>query len=189
MKSRIGDLKLANLYKFNKFIISSILELLTEKELKDWAILNEFAFSPDIEKSALVLELSEEIEQIGIQKRLKYLDEISSRESEIISDVKDRLISQHAFWKPLLTVESGKMSGIFVLYPDNTIKQLDFSLPLITDGWRDHCIVPDNFHRLADELSCGYDNATFAHVCKMFVENYLDSDWTRLHKYLPHGEE
>ncbi|MNV54765.1 hypothetical protein D3C71_1469740 [compost metagenome] len=92
---------------------------------------------------------------------------------------------------PMLTVNRGKMYGVYLVYSDGTKKDVDifsdqFSHLFIGGvGWYDHCIHPRHFHYIAEELKAGYDNETMLFVIESFVINYLNSDWSRLAVYLP----
>lgn len=185
MKESLEELKIESLYKFNKFMISSILERLSEKDLVLWAKKNELVLRPNLSKSKIVSNLSAQIEGIGVYRRIAKVDKEMSLTDEITHNGEVTLISQLAYDNPLLTVDKGKMYGIYIVNPDKTINEVSFNNELLFKGWMDHCIDPRNFHQLALELKCDYDNETYAHVCKEWVENYLDSDWTKLHKYLP----
>ncbi len=58
-----------------------------------------------------------------------------------------------------------------------TFDEFSFSL--------DHAIDPGAFHDYCVENGYFYDSKTFAQVCVHWVEDVLDSDWTKLHHYLP----
>jgi hypothetical protein len=91
--------------------------------------------------------------------------------------------------KPHLTVENyEKWYGAYIIRPDNTIEELtfgDFEGAIEGPDTRDHCINPSSFHATAKKLNVLYDDRTFALVCERWVEDYLDGDWTKPHKYLP----
>jgi hypothetical protein len=104
----------------------------------------------------------------------------------VVNKEGNKLISQGTYDEPLLTAIEGKWYGFYKLGLDGSVEEIPFdNNEILSDGWRDHCIVPKNFHDLAQSLLLGYDSDTFAQVCRRFVEYTLDGDWTRLHEHLP----
>ena len=95
------------------------------------------------------------------------------------------LITSRLTGEKILTCKREKLYTFYIVNEDGFISEVDWENEILLDGWRDHCIVPKDFHELAKDIGCKYDNETFAYIVEQFVENYLDSDWHRLADYLP----
>jgi hypothetical protein len=91
---------------------------------------------------------------------------------------------------PMLTAEDYmKWYNIYKVNPDGSVESIPWNNEILRDGWRDHCITPDAFHRLAKSLGLGYDHKTMATVCERFVIDHLDWDWTKLSVYMPNVKD
>lgn len=60
------------------------------------------------------------------------------------------LVSQYTKDVPVLTVEdSDKWYDLYLIMPTGDVRVVDWNLPDLSDGWRDHCIVPSSFMDLS----------------------------------------
>lgn len=182
---RVNELKLESLQRLLPIMIEGVLDRLEYKELQTFAKLNDLESYMHSNKPDSVKSLSKHIGSLNLNKRKQQAKNFINQGTQPFPKPNLSLISELSYGTPLLTVAKGKMYGLFILEPDNSITVVDDDNPLIFDGWADHCMNPNNFHLLAKELGCEYDNETFAYICHQWVENYLNSDWTKLHKFLP----
>ncbi|PGT90159.1 hypothetical protein COD17_10340 [Bacillus thuringiensis] len=71
----------------------------------------------------------------------------------------------------MLTAENyDKWYDLYVIETDGTVKVVDDLNEILFDGWRDHCIEPSYFKKLAESLNASYDEETWQAVCKMYEE-------------------
>ncbi|PJZ17753.1 hypothetical protein CEW46_32635 [Bacillus cereus] len=71
----------------------------------------------------------------------------------------------------MLTVEDYcKWYDLFIIDNDK-VYPVSWDNDILLDYWRDHCIVPEGFRLLAQDLGCTYDEATWNAVVKMHQEN------------------
>jgi hypothetical protein len=109
-------------------------------------------------------------------------------EDYLFSERNEPLITQPVF----TSLEQGMLTGErymkwYRLYKVN----LDLTVEGVVycgDEWFNHCISPRAFDKFAKELDLEYDDETMGFVCGLFVENYLDGDWTKLAEWLPKAE-
>jgi len=90
--------------------------------------------------------------------------------------------------QPILTMENyDKWYEMYIIHPDGQIQSFVHSENKETTPhtWYNHAVYPAYFHLSAKRLGCTYDSRTFATVCERFVDDVLDGDWTKLHRYLP----
>lgn len=105
-----------------------------------------------------------------------------SFKSRFRSDRDIPLITQDVGSKPMLTVENYiKWYELYVITPDGEVKDVyetssEEIRNLIIDGWRDHCIDPQIFHKVATKLGATYDIATFESVCRRYQTDYLNAE-------------
>ncbi len=75
------------------------------------------------------------------------------------------LITQQVSDVPMLTAENyPKWYDLYLLLPDGTVETVSWDNETLCDGWRDHCIIPEYFVKLAEELGARYDEKTFEAV-------------------------
>ncbi|GLI90468.1 hypothetical protein [Bacillus subtilis] len=62
------------------------------------------------------------------------------------------LVSQYTREVPVLTVEDyDKWYDLYLIMPDGEVRTVGWDQKELQDGWRDHCIVPYNMHKLAQD--------------------------------------
>lgn len=97
-------------------------------------------------------------------------DEIKEENKLFVSERNIPLITQVTNGKRMLTAEDyEKWYSFYLINEDGKVEDV-YENEHFVDGWRDHCIVPDSFKKMAESLNVEYDYITWQAVLTRYKE-------------------
>ncbi|WCS68110.1 hypothetical protein Goe26_01980 [Bacillus phage vB_BsuM-Goe26] len=87
---------------------------------------------------------------VELETHYELIKETYSDTPKYVSEDGVPLLSQYTRDVPVLTVQDyEKWYNLYLIMPDGEVKTVDWEQKELREGWRDHCIIPYNMHKLA----------------------------------------